>query len=186
MSWAGQALSSALLSLRSPTCRTKAWTAGATGRAAPWKLCPGGLESAQGPGVSAGCLASTSVHTAIGAGSGEPCGLHVWSPPASAEHPTILSGGHQLLLWAGRAAVPERTSSELVSESQSKRQSKTEGRPLPLCFRMKLRTRKLGLREEWSKIPKHRLSNLTTREGAGFSRWAKLLLQREVGMQGWG
>ena len=51
---------------------------------------------------------------------------------------------------------------------------------------MKLRTRMLGLREELSKIPKHRLSTLTAQNGAGFSPWAKLLLQREVEMQGWG
>lgn len=169
MSWAGQALSSALLSLQSPTCRTKAWTAGATGRAAPWKLRPGGLESAQGPGVSAGCLASTSVHTGIGAGSGEPCGLHVWSPPASAEHPTILSGSTSSSSGLGELRFP-RGHHLSWSQSQTKRQSKTEGRPLPLCFRMKLRTRRLGLREEWSKIPKHRLSTPTAREGAGFSR----------------
>ena len=146
----------------------------------------GTLETSPwGAGVSAGCLTSTSVHTGMGAGSGEPCGVHVWSPPASAEHPAFLSGGTSSSSGLGELQFP-RGHHLNWSESQCERQRKTEGRPLPLCFRMKLRTRMLGLQEELSKTPKHRLSTLTVRNGAGFSPWAKLLLQREVEMQGWG
>lgn len=154
------------------------------GKAAPWKLRPVGLESAQGPGVSAGCLASTSVHTGMGTGSGEPCGLHVWSLPASAERPAILSGGTSSSSGLGELRFP-RGHHLSWSESQSKRQNKTEGRPLPLRFRIKLKTRRLGLWEEWSKIPKHRLSTLTAQEGTGLSVGKTAAAERSRNA-GWG